>query len=121
MNPSIWEKLQKLDSRIFYVILIIMIVVPLMFPEFKLPIIPSQQTVSAYNTVEQAANAGPGKIALVDSWWAASTQGEQKWQAKAVLTQLMRDHIPFALISGDPQNRTLTDQLVKEIAPKYNY
>jgi hypothetical protein len=121
MDQTIWQKMQKIDSRIFYVVLIVMIVLPLMFPGFKLPIIPSQQTISAYNTIEQAANAGPGKIALVDSWWAASTQGEQKWQAKAVLTQLMRDHIPFALISGDPQNRTLTDQLVKEIAPKYNY
>src|SRR5690348_11746522 len=103
MSPSFWQKLQKIDPRILYLVLAIFIVAPLVFRNFVLPIIPSQQTIDAYDTIEQVAKTSPGKLAIVDGWWSASTRGEQKWQTKAVLRQLMRDHIPFAILSGDPQ------------------
>lgn len=121
MEQNIWQKLQRIDPRILYVVLIVMIVVPLLFPKFTLPIIPSAQTVSAYNTIDQVAKSSPGKIALIDGWWAASTRGEQKWQTKAILRQLMRDRIPFAILGGDPQNPQLTMQLAQQLAPEYHY
>lgn len=121
MNPVFWQKLQRIEPRFLYVVLIAMIVAPLLFPKFVLPIIPSHQTIQAYDTIDQVAQKSPGKIAIIDGWWAASTEGEQKWQTKAMLTQLMRDHIPFALISGDPQNGQLTRQLVDQLAPTYHY
>lgn len=121
MNPNIWQKLQKIEPRILYVVVIVMIVVPLMFPKFVLPIIPNQQSVDAFDTINQVARNNPGKLAIIDGWWSASTKGEQMWQTKAVLTELMRDHIPFAILSGDPQNGQLTEELVAELAPQYNY
>lgn len=121
MNPTIWQKMQKIEPRILYLVVIVMIVLPLAFPKFVLPIIPSQQSVDAFDTINQVAQKSPGKLAIIDGWWSASTKGEQLWQTKAILTQLMRDHIPFAILSGDPQNGQLTEELVSQLAPTYHY
>jgi len=120
MSPTIWNKLQRIDPRILYVIAVLVIAIPLLISQFSLKIIPSKQTIQAYNTIQQAANQ-PGKIAIIDGWWSASTRGEQMWQTKAILTQLMRDHIPFAILSGDPQNGTLTEGLIRVLNRQYHY
>jgi len=113
--------MQRVDPRILYVLLVVIITVSLVDKSFSLPIIPAQQTVQAYNTIEAAGRENPRRMAIVDGWWSASTQGENKWQTIALMTQLMRDRIPFAMLSGDPQNTTLMETIADKLAQKYNY
>ena len=119
-EKTIWQKLQTIDSRIIYGILIACILLPLLFP-LKLPILPSQQSEEFYATVEKIAKTDPNKIVIVDGQWAPGTRGENQWQTVAILNHLMQRHIHFAILSFDTQNNTITQGLAESIAAKYGY
>ena len=118
MDPKFWRQLQTIDRRWIYAILIVFILIPLFDPSFNLPIIPSKQSQDFYDTVQQIP---PGGMVLVDGQWSPGTRGENQWQTQAVLLHLMRRHLRFAILSFDPQNNTLVQNLVSALAPKYGY
>jgi hypothetical protein len=117
MNQNIWERLQKIDPRIIYALLLVSIVIPL-FLNLSLPIIPSQQSEEFYETVQ---GLPLNKLVIVDGWWSPSTRGENAWQAQAILIHLMQRHLHFAILSFDPKNNSLTQQIVDRWAQKYGY
>lgn len=117
MNPF-WQQLQTIDRRWIYAILIVFILIPLFDRKFNLPIIPSKQSQDFYNTIQQVP---PGGMVLIDGWWSPGTRGENQWQTQAVLIHLMRRHLRFAILSFDPQNNTLVQNMVNVLAPKYGY
>ena len=122
MPTTIWQRMQIIDRRAIYGLLIVVILIPL-FINMNPPIIPSQQSLDFYNTIENLAKTDPGrtKLVIVDGWWSASTRGENLWQAQAIITHLMQRRIHFATLSFDPQNATLTKTLVTSLARKYHY
>ena len=125
MQASLWQRMQSIDRRVIYALLLLVIIVPLLVPQLgtSVPIIPSQQSRDFYNTIEKLAQDDPqhNKLVIVDGWWAAGTQGENKWQAQAILTHLMQRRIHFATLSFEPQNKTLTQKLAQSLAAKYHY
>lgn len=123
MNTSLWQRLQSIDRRIIYAILLLFIIVPLLIPALSrtLPIIPSKQSEDFYNTLEKVARDSPNKIVILDGWWSPSTRGENQWQTQAIITHMMKRHLHFAILSFDPQNNTLVSQLADGLAPKYGY
>lgn len=121
MNETIWQKLQSIDPRVLYVVLLAIIAAPMLIPKLALPIVPGEQSVQSYQAIARIAESKPPRLILVDGWWSASTRGESAWQTQAVLIEIMRLHIPFALMSGDPQNPQLMQNIVNSLAKKYGY
>lgn len=123
MNTSFWQRLQAIDRRVIYVILLLFIIVPLLVPRLsnKIPIIPSRQSQDFYDTMEKVARDSPNKIVILDGWWSPSTRGENQWQTQAIITHMMKLHLHFAILSFDPQNNTLVQGLADDLAPKYDY
>jgi hypothetical protein len=122
MNTNIWDRLQTIDRRIIYAVLIVVILIPLFLPGLTLPTYPSKESVNFYNTVENVAKNSPHKIVIIDGQWSPSTRGENQWQAEAIVTHLMMRHVHFAILSFDTQNNTVMQNLVvAPLAKKYGY
>ncbi len=120
-QTTIWQRLQTIDRRVIYLILIGFILVPLFLPKFDLPILPSRQSRDFYQTVEEVARTNPNSIVIVDGWWSPGTRGENQWQTTAILTHLMQKHLRFALLSFDVQNNTLMQNIAETLAPRFGY
>ena len=120
-TQSIWVKMQKVDRRVIYSLLLLSIVLPMLSPAVKFPIIPSQQSIDFFNGINDVAAKTPGKLVIVDGFWANGTRGEQQWQTQAILTHLMRKHLKFALLSFDTQNETLMPKIAADLAKEYGY
>ncbi|MDR3708239.1 MAG: hypothetical protein P4L33_08055 [Capsulimonadaceae bacterium] len=121
MDNNVWQKLQSIDPRALYVVVLVMISASIVLPGLTLPIIPGQQSKDAFNAVVKAANTPGSKFMLVSGWWSASTRGENDPQTRAILTHLMRLHVPFGVLSFDPQNPQLMDNIETSLAQKYGY
>jgi hypothetical protein len=104
---NIWEKLQNIEPRILYTLLLVFIAVPLLLGT-TIPGVPSAPAQQGYNAIQAVAANRPNSLILIASDWSASTRGENHWQDLAALRQIMRDRMHFAVLSGDPQNRALT-------------
>ncbi len=121
MNTTFWDRLQTIDRRVIYAILLVVILIPLFF-RINLPTYPSKQSLDFYNTIERVARESPNKIVIIDGWWSPGTRGENQWQAQAVVTHLMMRHLHFAILSFDTQNNTVMQtQVVEPLAKKYGY
>jgi hypothetical protein len=118
MDPKFWQQIQTIDRRWIYAILIVVILIPLFDRKFNLPIIPSKQSQDFYDTI---ARIPPGGMVLIDGQWSPGTRGENQWQTQAVLLHVMKRHLRFAILSFDPQNNTLVQDMVNALAPKYGY
>jgi len=121
MNDTVWNKLQSIDPRVLYVVLLVIIAAPMLFPGMTLPIVPGQQSKDAFATIQKLGAQKPAKLVLLDGVWSASTRGESAWQTQAIMLQLMRLRIPFAIMSADPQNPQLMENLADALARKNNY
>ncbi len=119
MNSAFWQKMQEVNTSVIYAILIALVMASLLIPHLKFPNVVSPSTRSAYNVIEAIGKQPHPKLVIVDGWWDSGTYGENYWQAKAVFRQLLKDHIPFAIMSGTPQNTELSQQIVSGLAPQY--
>ena len=121
MNTTLWDRLQTIDRRVIYAILLVVILIPLFFP-ITLPTYPSKQSQDFYDTVERISKDSPNKLVILDGWWSPGTRGENQWQAQAVVTHLMARHLHFAILSFDTQNNTVVQtQIVEPLAKQYGY
>jgi hypothetical protein len=112
------SKLESIDRRYLYAVLIVIVIVGLLVP-IPLPLAVGPQARGFYEAVE---GADRNKIAVVSTLWSASTQGENSPQTRVILQHLMRRKIRIALIAfGDPQSTTLAQELAEEIARDHNY
>lgn len=121
MNTTLWDRLQTIDRRVIYGILLVVILIPMFFP-ITLKTYPSQQSQDFYDTVERVAKEAPNKLVIIDGQWSPSTRGENQWQTQAIVTHLMARHLHFATLTGDTQNNTVTQtQIVEPLAKKFGY
>jgi len=121
MSNTIWSRMQTIDRRIIYAVLLVFILIPLFFP-FSPKTYPSKQSQDFFDTVERVSKESPNKLVIVDGWWSPSTRGENQWEAQAVVTHLMVRHLHFAILSFDTQNNTVTQtQIVEPLAKRYGY
>jgi hypothetical protein len=121
MNKNIWEKLQSIDPKALYVIALIAIALPLVFPKITLPIVPGEQSIKSYETLQAVGSQRPQKLVLVDTNWSASSRGENQWQTQAIIEHLMKMHAPFAVMSFESQGPQLDQNVIDKLAPQYGY
>ncbi len=114
-----YNSIQHIDSRIMYLVLVIVIVLPLIY-NINLPIIVSPAVKSAYDTVENMPN---DKIALLSINWAAGTIAENQPQTEALMRHMFISNKKFAILSFDVQGsqfgKDISDRLAKEYNKKY--
>ncbi|MEO7717679.1 MAG: hypothetical protein ABIY70_15885, partial [Capsulimonas sp.] len=115
------HKLQNIDRRVIYALLLLSIIIPLFIPKLTIPGVPSQQSKDFYSTVETISKTDPDKIVIISGMWSSGTRGENKWQTQAIITHLMMRRVHFAILSFDAQNNDLTQQIAEKVARKYNY
>jgi len=123
MNSTSWNRLQTIDRRIIYALLLLFIIFPL-FIDIPLPTYPSRQSRDFYDTLEKVAadKNNANKIVIVNGMWSPSTRGENQWQAEALITHLMQKHLRFATLTFDTQNDTVMQtSVVEPLAKKYGY
>ena len=101
---SFFDKLEKVDPRIIYMLLFVVVAFPLLRP-LGLPMSMSPMTVSVYDVVDKIK---PGDVVVVSIDYSAASQPEQYPQTKAVIAHLSAkgakivmlgfwvDGIPFA-------------------------
>ncbi len=98
---TIWDKLQKMDRRILYIILIVVCSLGLLSGVGKLPVFVDQQAIDLYTTLQTVPVDKP---VLIQSDWTSSTRGENLGHLEALLRIVMARKIKFAIYSvGDAQ------------------
>ncbi len=124
MNTTLWDRMQTIDRRIIYGVLLLFILIPLFNPKLQLPNYPAKQSQDFYDTIEKIAAdpASAKKIVIINGMWSPSTRGENQWQAEALVTHLMMRHLHFATLTFDTQNDTVMQaNIVEPLAKKYGY
>lgn len=99
-NVTFAEKMQKIDRRILYIILIIA-TSGMLFVPVTIPAKPDTSSAAAYVTLAELDNTKP---VLIQSDWTQSTRGENMGHTEALLRILMSRNIKFVMQSlADPQ------------------
>src|ERR1041384_8603173 len=104
MKPDFAHRIQNIDRRILYLVLLAIVVLGLVFP-MPLPLIVGPTTQQFFDAIEQAP---ADKIVVISTTWSASTQGENRPQTQVVIEHLMRRKLRFALLAFEPQSTNLT-------------
>jgi hypothetical protein len=84
-TTTIWEKLQAIDRRILYLILIVVVSMFIIFP-FDLPNDPLPQSRALYDAVNGLPNGSP---IIIASEWTMSSRGENIYQFKSLVRLCM--------------------------------
>ena len=121
---NIWQRLQNIDPRLLYLLLIIVVGMPLIVPvPVPAPAI-SPQTQSAYDTIERIA-ADPvlsKKMVILSCNFAAGTATENRTQCEVIMRHLMKRKLKFAIFAfADPQGRELGQQTANSLQAQYGY
>lgn len=114
---SFWDRLQRVDRRALYLILLIVVAIPTLFP-VTIPNVPLQTSVDLWDTIQATPE---DKIVLLSSQWSQGTRGESRAQASAILTHLMKRKIRFAIVSFVPAASQVILDLTREKAREFGY
>jgi hypothetical protein len=100
MTPTIWDKLQAVDRRILYTILIFALSIPL-FLTIAFPVDPDPSSKDFYATVMAVPEGG---TVFLQSDWTNSTRGENGGHLESTFRILMSKKCKFVIYSlADPQ------------------
>lgn len=111
-NTSVWERLQAVDRRILYLLLIVFATVSLFF-KVIVPTKPGAPVKDFYRSVMAIPE---GKTIILQSDFTQSTRGESSGQMEALLRILMRKNVKFALLSvADPQAPLVALNVIRAI------
>ncbi len=119
MDKSLAFRMQNIDRRILYIVLLAIVVIGLIFP-IPLPLAISPQAQKFFDAVEKAPT---NKAAIVSVVWSASTQGENRPQTEVFIRHLMSRRIRILIMAfgGDAQSVTLAQEITGDLAKEYNY
>lgn len=112
-NISKW--LQNIDTRILYILLVVMVSIPFLF-RMSLPMHVTSPVQKAYNTVDQVPK---DKIVILLANWEAGTWGESAPQTEALIQHMFKRGIKFAIFSqGAPVGITFVEQIAEKNAAR---
>lgn len=109
------QKLLNLDRRVIYLIILLSVVLPLMFP-MGLPIEPSGSTRTAFEAVEKLP---AGSLILMSADYGASTKVELHPVVMATFDQAMRQDKKVAFMALYPEGQAFANQAIAEMEKKY--
>lgn len=112
---NIFERLQYIDRRIMYALLMVAIAVPLIW-RINLPVVVTPAVKGVYDTFDKMPS---DKIALIVVYWGAGTVAETGPETSAMMRQLFMQNKKFALLPFDPQGSKLATDEAKALAKKY--
>lgn len=98
MNAAFWERLQKIDRRILYVILVALTSVGL-FIKAEIPVTVDDSSADLY---AKLMKMDPNKPVIVQTDWTISTRGENMAHLECLLRILMARKIKFVYYSATP-------------------
>jgi len=112
---EVLTKLQRIDRRIIYALVIILIAFALL-KDFSLP---RPVTPEARRLFEAVEAVPEDKIVLVAADWGAATRGECWPQTVAVVSHLLKARKKFAIMGFNPQGPEYTQKIAEEQAQIY--
>ena len=92
---TVWEKLQAIDRRVLYLVLIIVVCIFVVFP-ISLPNQPLPQSKKLFDIIN---NAPDGSLVLISSGWTMSSRGETLPLYQALVRLCMRKNHRIAVVS----------------------
>lgn len=100
-------RLQNIDRRVLYVVVVAVLSVPLIMRPSKHPDTIFPEVQHAYETI---GSVKPGKIVLLSTSWGAGTKAENEPQMQALMRHMFAKHIKFAVIAWDPAGSEISYQ-----------
>ena len=102
-KPTFFEKIQNVDKRILYLILIVLTTIPL-FPMFSSIVLPNEPAPHSQAFYYQLMSVPEGKTVFIQSDWTLSTRGENAGHIESLLRTVMSKKLKFAIYTvADPQ------------------
>ncbi len=93
---NFWDRIQKVDRRVLYLILILTATVPLFFNK-ALPNVPDDSSESLYLSL---ARLQEGDTVIIQTDWTNATRGENGSHFEALIRALIAKKVKFALVSA---------------------
>lgn len=108
------QRLQSIDSKVLYALLIVATVVPLFIPGIVVPTKTSPETEALYIALSEVPEGG---VVVIETDWTVSSRGESQGQLEAVFRVLRERNAKFVFYSGaDPQ----APQVARNVLRKLN-
>lgn len=109
---SFFERLQSIPRITIYVLVIIVLSIPLIFP-ISLPLQVAPMTQAVYDAIEALE---PGSIFMLSTDWEASTEAESGPQTEAIVRHVLGRDLKLIIVGLWPQGNSATQQIVERIA-----
>ncbi|MEJ5251536.1 MAG: hypothetical protein HPY54_09870 [Chthonomonadetes bacterium] len=117
-QPSdFWHRIQAIDRRVLYVLLLVVIILPLFVP-IRLPMVTMPSTQKLYQAIESIPEGG---FVIVSATWSGGTRAENMPQTEAILRHLMKRRLRVAVFSFDQQGSQFSYNIASRLAKEYNY
>ena len=110
---SLPERLQRIDRKVLYLLLGVVMIGPLFYREHFLPTFVSQEAKGVYEAVEAMPSE---KIALLCADYEMGTMGENQPQIEAVMRHLMTLGKRFAIMGQIPMGPDLAQKRAEALA-----
>ncbi|MCS6950709.1 MAG: hypothetical protein RMM06_05290 [Armatimonadota bacterium] len=114
---TIWDKLQAIDRRILYLLLLVVIITPIFLP-IRLPTVTMPSTQRLYDAIESIPRGG---FVMVSCTWSGGTRAENMPQTEAILRHAMQRGLRVAVFSFDVQGAQLSLQIAERVAREVGY
>lgn len=96
MKNSFWDKIQNINSKVLYLVLVLTTSIPLFISGTVIPTNVSDSTAALFVTMN---NLKEGDVVAIESDWTLSSRGESAGQLEAVLRILHAKKCKFVLFS----------------------
>ncbi|MFQ3549326.1 MAG: hypothetical protein SNJ70_06210 [Armatimonadota bacterium] len=117
---SIYEKLQKIDRKILFVLMAIVIVVPLLIRPKTHPKVIFQEVRDAHRVLDKVQK---DQVVLISTVWSAGALGENRPQTEVIARHLFMNNTKFIVVSWDPVGAQLVYESIlkvqKELGKEY--
>lgn len=113
-----WERLQNIDRRIIYTILLIVCFIP-MYSPMGIPLQINQTTRTVYDTIEKMDPATDKVLFVMD--YSVGGQADVHPQAVVVAKHLAKKGIPTVMVAFVDSGQMFAEQIIDELGDKWVY
>ncbi|MCL4425920.1 MAG: hypothetical protein M1299_01300 [Firmicutes bacterium] len=116
---NIFERMQKIDPRVIYIIFFLVLAIPVLFPA-PLPLATTKETKMAYDFVEKMPE---GSVLWIGADYGPSTVPEMGPVSKAVLRQAFKKNLKVVIFpmwqDGQALMQNFAEEIGKEMKKEY--
>lgn len=116
-DSSLIKKLQSIDRRLLYMMLILATAIPLFIKGLVIPVKVNDETGALYTKL---MSLEPGSVVVVQTDWTVSSRGESAGQLEALLRILKDRDCKFVMYSvADPQAPQVARNVIREVNKEF--